>query len=113
MVTTADHSHVFTFAGYPKRGNPIFGLVKKVDGTYAKGSDNLPYTTLGYQNGPGGMEPGKNRSNLTGVDTADKDFNQQALVITSSESHGGEDVGMYWQQFGRIKIQIRLEGVNS
>ena len=25
IITTADHSHVFTIGGYPSRGNPIFG----------------------------------------------------------------------------------------
>jgi len=103
MVTTADHSHVFTIGGYPTRGNPIFGLVKETDEmAFSKGSDDLPYTTLGYYNGPGGMKPGKNRSDLTGVNTADKDFEQQSLVLKSSESHGGEDVGMYWKQIFTI-----------
>ncbi|KAK3747763.1 hypothetical protein QZH41_008787 [Actinostola sp. cb2023] len=94
MITTADHSHVFTMAGYPRRGNPIFGIVVDEENITERGEDGLPYTTLGYANGPGGLLYG-NRTDLTGVDTADKDFRQQALVKKSSESHGGEDVGIY------------------
>jgi alkaline phosphatase len=30
IIVTADHSHVFTIAGYPHRGNDILGLVKDV-----------------------------------------------------------------------------------
>lgn len=52
IVVTADHSHVFTIAGYPDRGNPILGLVKSA-GVVSKDLLGLPYTTLGYQNGPG------------------------------------------------------------
>jgi alkaline phosphatase len=52
IVVTADHSHVFTIAGYPGRGNPILGLVK-IDGVPQLDNLGLPYTTLGYANGPG------------------------------------------------------------
>ena len=70
----------------------MFGIVKDRFNNVAVGSDKLPYTTLGYANGPGGLLTGP-RSDLTGVNTADKDFRQQALVKKSSETHGGEDVG--------------------
>ncbi|XP_031549411.1 alkaline phosphatase-like [Actinia tenebrosa] len=95
MITTADHSHVLSIAGYPRRGNPIFELVVEKDNATSVGKDGLPYTTLGYANGPGGLSLNESRQNLTGVNTADKDFLQQALVKTSSESHAGEDVGIY------------------
>lgn len=59
LMVTADHSHVFTIAGYPTRGNPILGLVKGNDSSGIPGvtnstdSNGLPYTTLGYINGRG------------------------------------------------------------
>ena len=89
---TADHSHTMYMAGYPKRGNPIFGIVTEDDGHVPLGEDKLPFTTLGYANGPGGRLNGY-RENLTGVDTGHRDYLQQANVKRSSETHGGEDVG--------------------
>jgi alkaline phosphatase len=54
IMVTADHSHVFTIAGYPKRGNPILGKVIEANQTTpAKDLLGLPYTTLSYANGPG------------------------------------------------------------
>ena len=92
IIVTADHSHVFTVGGYPKRGNPIFGLVMNIyENKPNLGDDHKPYTTLGYANGPGGING--SRENLTGVDTGDKDFRQQATVQRYKETHGLEDVG--------------------
>ena len=83
---------MFTVGGYPKRGNPIFGLVTDIyDNKPHLGSDEKPYTTLGYGNGLGGVNG--SRENLTGVDTANKDFLQQAMVMRYKETHGIEDVG--------------------
>jgi alkaline phosphatase len=99
IIVTADHSHVFTIAGYPHRGNNILGLaadVPDVDGDAVKpykARDGKPYTTLGYQNGPGYRADG--RPDLTAVDTAALDFKQEAAVPLGSETHGGEDVAIF------------------
>ena len=57
-------------------------------------ANGLPYTTLGYQNGPGYRGP-TSRPNLTSVDTTDLEFLQEAAVPLGSETHAGEDVGIY------------------
>ena len=110
IIVTADHSHVFTMAGYPKRGNPILGKVVDVGSqTPALDADGLPYTTLGYSNGLGFRDLGDQanadmayyskplagRQDLTAVDTEARGFHQEALVPRSSETHGGEDVAIY------------------
>jgi alkaline phosphatase len=94
IVVTADHSHTLTINGYPKRGNPILGLARGVDGELILGDDDKPYTTLGFANGPGGVLEGQ-RADLSEVDTTDPDFLQQSLVPLSSETHAGEDLGIY------------------
>lgn len=93
VIVTADHSHVFTIAGYPKRNNPILGLVADVDGKITQAQDNKPYTTLGYANGPGALQ--RERPDLTQIDTKDPRFLQQATVPLRSETHSGEDVPIY------------------
>ena len=105
IIVTADHSHTLTIAGYAQRNNPILGISASGIGGEggSTGSDGLPYTTLGYANGPGACrETGKDaegkpvfdctRQDLTGVDTLAPDFRQPALVPMYSETHGGEDV---------------------
>ena len=110
IVVTADHSHVFTIAGYPKRGNPILGKVVGVgETTPSLAADDMPYTTLGYTNGGGfrnlgnetdadvgyNFAPVTGRVDLTNIDTTTPGFHQETLVPMSSETHAGEDVGVY------------------
>lgn len=105
IIVTADHSHTFTIAGYPHRGNDILGLVSPVPGndgdavSHDKAADGLPYTTLAYQNGPGapgGSAAALGRSvDLSSVDTGALDFLQQAAVPLAAETHAGEDVAIY------------------
>ncbi len=95
IVVTADHSHAFTINGYPKRDNPLMGIVVGVDGKATLGEDGKPYTTLSYANGPGGSKEPKERATLTMEQAMDPDFIQQALVPMESETHAGEDVGIY------------------
>lgn len=119
IIVTADHSHTFTIAGYPKRGNPILGKVVEPGHPtkeYAHDALGRPYTTLGYANGPGyggasvaqpeGAKkfphhgPGfrgitNGRPDLTDVDTTAPDYLQESTVPMESETHGGEDVAIY------------------
>ncbi len=112
IIVTADHSHVFTIAGYPKRGNPILGKVVPIGSDEPSlAADDLPYTTLGYANGLGyrnlgaetNSDAGYNiaaangRQDLTQVDTTTPGFHQEALIPLGSETHAGEDVGIYSQ----------------
>lgn len=111
VIVTADHSHTLTLAGYPTRGNPILGQVISNDeqGNPAPSAltaaDGKTFTTLGYRNGPGadntfsdgsGEDETKGtRKDLVDVDTLAPDYQQQALVPLSSETHAGEDVAIY------------------
>ena len=110
ILVTADHSHVFTIAGYPKRGNPILGKVVGVGKTEVSlAKDGMPYTTLGYTNGRGFQNLGTEtnadatydldiaagRVDLSTIDTTTAGFHQEALVPRSSETHAGEDVAIF------------------
>lgn len=110
IIVTADHSHVLTIAGYPKRGNPILGKTISVGADEpALAEDGMPYTTLSYANGNGFKDLGDEtnadagyylpisagRQDLTHVDTESSGFHQESLVPMSAESHAGEDVTIY------------------
>jgi alkaline phosphatase len=122
IIVTADHSHTFTISGYPTRGSDILGLALSNDARgnaasdYQKDKLGLPYTTLGYANGPGYTGASKEqaegpkrrphsgdgysgitrgRPDLSPVATTDPDYMQEAGIPLSSETHGGEDVVIY------------------
>ncbi len=113
ILVTADHSHVFTIAGYPKRGNPILGLVYPPAGgdeDHPGGSDGpilagdgKPYTTLGYANGPGAVQGER------GVPETGAKAMQQSLVPLGSESHGGEDVALFGTGPGAYRVHGVIE----
>jgi len=115
ILVTADHSHVFTIAGYPKRGNPILGKVVSIGSdTPALAADGMPYTTVGYMNGMGFADlgdetdadeiysgaPNAGRQDISGVDTTAPGYHQEALVPLGSETHAGEDVVLYGKGAG-------------
>ena len=106
VIVTADHSHTLTIAGYPARGNPILGKAATGVGTFFKGSDGKPYTTLNYANGPGSVcsNEGCTRPDLMDVDTEANDYLQQSLVPSGAETHGGEDVAIFATGAGSERV---------
>lgn len=109
ILVTADHSHVFTIAGYPQRGNPILGHVVPPNAAGDAGSeatlaaDGKPYTTLGYANGPGAV------AGERPVPEADIAARQQATIPLGSETHAGEDVALYAQGPGAQRVRGVIE----
>ena len=89
VLVTADHSHVFTIAGYPARGNPILGFAADAEGNAMEDLAGVPYTTLGYANGPGARRP---KEELAPTDPS---YLQRATHPLYAETHGGEDVAAY------------------
>lgn len=134
ILVTADHAHTLTFAGYPGRGNPILGKVVGSSGEdaalgYARDALGLPYTTLGYANGPGytgasgsqpegpkryfhvgsGYQAAHGRPDLSDVDTTHPEYMQEATVPLASESHGGDDVGVWARGPGAHAVRGSIE----
>lgn len=132
IIVSADHSHVFNIAGYPMR--PLNELPYRVNsydadyaGTAAAGHgildkvydlnqttgvvtasvdrNNVPYTVLGYHNGPGyrgaarvdpAVDPFPGLNGVVPQGPADPAYMQESAVpIAGSETHAGEDVAIY------------------
>ena len=134
ILVTADHSHTMNFVGYPQRGNPILGKVTGSSGEdkgpgLAIDALGLPYTTLNYANGPGysgttdqqaegpkrfphlvsGAQAAHGRPNLRDVNTEDPDYLQEAAMPTGSETHGGDDVGVWASGPGADAVRGSIE----
>ncbi|KAL0822113.1 hypothetical protein ABMA28_005477 [Loxostege sticticalis] len=90
IVVTSDHAHVMGYNGYTHRGTDILGISDK------QGDDNIPYTTLSYINGPG-YRPHVNgeRDDVSQYDIEQAEFQFPSGVPLDSETHGGDDVGVF------------------
>jgi len=113
IVVSADHSHTFTIAGYPQRGNPILGLVTSPgEAKPDLAADGKPYATLSYANGGGyrtarptltasssilPVAPAAGQADVNILDTMNPNFIQEATVPTGfgSETHAAEEVAIY------------------
>ena len=85
VIVTADHAHTLTINGYPDRGNSIFGFSNDND------TDNKPFTTLMYGNGPGYQKDRQVPSDPSNPRT----IFHSAVQLPHDSNHGGEDVGLY------------------
>ena len=131
IIVSADHSHVFNIAGYPMRplqelpyrvssyedgyaaarshGNGVLDVVYDLDQTTGRVSaagdrNQIPYTVLGYLNGPGyrgypRVDPRTDafpgRGGQTPSGPWDPSYFQESAVPMGSETHSGEEVAIY------------------
>jgi alkaline phosphatase len=123
LLVTADHSHVFTMAGYPPRGNDITGFLRPLQGGEGKvqldedgnvtDKSGRPMPTLSYANGPvtdTRVETGTGPITLSQDKPAgDRDFRQPKTFWLDSETHGGEDVALYATGPGSALVSGTLE----
>jgi len=104
-------------------------------GQYSRDANGLPYTTLNYANGPGHLDPHTHqhslgaddehahahtplprgyraehtRPDLTQTDTQHPDYLQEALLPMRSETHGGDDVGVWARGPGSEAMRGSIE----
>ncbi|CAH2238161.1 jg22089 [Pararge aegeria aegeria] len=92
IVVTSDHSHTMSYSGYSKRGSDILGLAN----AKYNASDNLPYSTLSYANGPGYKPPTDFRRHNLMLDNMNSlNYTFPSMVPIPRETHGGEDVAVF------------------
>ncbi|KAM8710428.1 hypothetical protein ACLKA7_017101 [Drosophila subpalustris] len=93
IVVTSDHSHTFSVGGYQPRGSDIFGEAKST------GTDGKPYLPLSYANGKSfdSFYDTETHQRVDPLSLLSDDAAQlfPATVPLESETHGGEDVGVF------------------
>ncbi|MGC4067131.1 MAG: alkaline phosphatase [Polyangiaceae bacterium] len=84
--------------------NIVYDVDDDGDVVPAKDAHGVPYTVLGYQNGPGyrgtprvdpNVDPFPGLSGKPGAGPNDAEYRQEAAVPIGSETHAGEDVALY------------------
>lgn len=55
----------------------------------------MPYATLTYANGPGYRLDNGKRHNMNNDNMLDKEYQFPSALPMASETHGGEDVGVF------------------
>ncbi|XP_063704306.1 membrane-bound alkaline phosphatase-like [Culicoides brevitarsis] len=91
IVVSADHSHAFSYSGYPERDADILGTTSEL------AEDGLSSMFLGYANGKGYYTHVKEEGGRVDPKPLPRPstFRYPATVPLPSETHGGEDVGVY------------------
>lgn len=93
IVVSSDHSHTMSFSGYSSRKQDVFGT------TGNRALDGFPYKTLSYANGKGYKyyydTKNSTRVHPDNVDTTKNDAYYPSTIPLGTETHGGEDVGVF------------------
>lgn len=132
VVVTADHDHTLVLNGYAQRTGPttptnpgVLGVVKRyangpAQGTPATDINGMPYTNIGFGNGPN--RPAE-RTTLDELTTSADAYLQESTIRLGSETHGGADVFLgamglgadrfhgvidNTEVFGRIRLALGL-----
>ncbi|XP_063704307.1 membrane-bound alkaline phosphatase-like [Culicoides brevitarsis] len=92
IVVSADHSHAFSYSGYPERDADILGINEDL------AEDGLSSMFLSYANGQG-FKKHVDQENGGRIDPKPFPrpiyFEYPSMIPTQYETHGGEDVGIY------------------
>merc|ERR1719397_489762 len=104
VIVTADHAHTLSIGGYTGRFHDISGVVTDPNGYENDAADGESLSILSYGNGPGfkklntsgaGDWTNIDRFPLGRDEAADYSYLQPSGQPIKSETHGGDDVGIW------------------